>query len=90
MSRALRLGGLITPSNPENLILGQAGKVENEVVPGARARAGRLSCQPSICSTSVLPCAVLLLCLRGKGKSRIKKLFNPDDFPEGEVFCAPF
>lgn len=90
MSRALRLGGFITPSNPENLTLGQAGKVENEVVPGTRAHAGRLSCQPSICSTSAGPCAGLLLCLSWKGESRIKKLYNPDDFPEGEVFCAPF
>ena len=31
MRRALRVGGFIAPSNPENLISGQAGKIENEL-----------------------------------------------------------
>lgn len=31
MRRALRLGGLIAPSNPENLISSEAGKIEEKI-----------------------------------------------------------
>lgn len=39
MRRALRLGGLSTPLplSPETVIVGQAGKIENKVVPATWA-----------------------------------------------------
>ena len=91
--RDLRLDGLIPPSSPENLILGQAGKIENKAESVSAGHSGpcQLSFVPAayFAALSAISVAVLLYCLGLVGKVRLESE-SCNDFPKDYVFSAPF